>query len=245
VSQEPKFHQIADPLRAQIKDGTRAPGSKLPSEDELVAEYGFAINTVRSAIRQLAAEGLVVVRAKSGVYVREYDRILRDSNKRLSPAQRAAGRSIWDTDVDPRKRSIEDATVTREVAPADVVAKLGTEDVIVRRRTFLVDKRRVQHAVSYLPADIAAGTRIAELDTGPGGTYARLEELGFPVDNDFDEDFIARMPEASESDLLKLLPMTPVVHVRRVATSAGRVVEVNDMLCAGDAFVFHVRFTAS
>lgn len=29
-------------------------------------------------------------------------------------------------------------------------------------------------AVSYIPADIADGTRIAELDTGPGGIYARL-----------------------------------------------------------------------
>lgn len=245
MSQEPKFHQIADALRAEIKDGTREPGSKLPSEDELVTGYGVAINTVRNAIRQLAAEGLVVVRPKSGTYVRKYDRILRDANKRLSPAQRAAGRSIWDVDVDPRKRTVEDITVTREVAPVDVVAKLGTEDAIVRRRTFLVDGRRVQHAVSYLPAEIAAGTRIAEPDTGPGGTYARLEELGFPVDNEFDEDYVARMPEASETVLLKLLPMTPVVQVRRVATSAGRVVEVNDMLCAGDAFVFHVRITAS
>ncbi len=50
---------IADALRARIAAGEIEPGSLLPSESALCAEYGVARNTVRRALDQLAAEGLI------------------------------------------------------------------------------------------------------------------------------------------------------------------------------------------
>jgi DNA-binding GntR family transcriptional regulator len=50
---------VADTLRAKIANGELKPGSLLPSESALCAEYGMARNTIRRALEQLAADGLI------------------------------------------------------------------------------------------------------------------------------------------------------------------------------------------
>lgn len=240
-----KFQQIAADLRAGIRSGQYAPGDKLPSEDDLATLYGVAINTVRNATRQLVAEGLIEVRPKSGAYVRQYRRIRRDANQRLAVSQWGSGRDIWDVDAAGRERKVDNITVTREIAPDDVANRLSTPDVWVRRRRYLIDGRAVQTAVSYLPAEIVDGSPITTPDTGPGGTYARLADLGH-APAEFVELEIVRMPSPDEIAALELAPGTPVAEIRREAvTAVGRIVEVNDMVCAGDVYLFQWRFPAS
>lgn len=70
-SDRPAFKQLADLLRARIESGDLPPGSRLPSETTLTQETGLARNTIRSAIRVLADEGLVVVDPPRGTFVRE------------------------------------------------------------------------------------------------------------------------------------------------------------------------------
>ncbi|WSN45619.1 UTRA domain-containing protein [Streptomyces sp. NBC_01334] len=83
--------------------------------------------------------------------------------------------------------------------------------VIVRSRKFVVEDRPVQMATSYLPAELVRGTAIAQENTGPGGSHARLAELGAePVR--FSEELRARMPSEDERAALGLAPGTPVVE---------------------------------
>ena len=64
---------IADTLRQRILSGlhlgTLRPGARLPSTREIADEFDFAPRTVMSAYRLLEAEGLVVLRERSGIYV--------------------------------------------------------------------------------------------------------------------------------------------------------------------------------
>jgi DNA-binding FadR family transcriptional regulator len=63
---------VANALRAEITGGTKyLPGTRLPSYRRLAAEHGVAVNTAMAAMRMLAAEGLVSVRASDGAYVRD------------------------------------------------------------------------------------------------------------------------------------------------------------------------------
>jgi DNA-binding GntR family transcriptional regulator len=66
----PAYIQIADDLRAAIRSGKIPPGGQLPSTAELTERYQVARMTVRSALRLLRDEGLVVARQGSGVFVR-------------------------------------------------------------------------------------------------------------------------------------------------------------------------------
>lgn len=68
---DPKFQVIADRLRTEILQGTRAQGSRLPTERELARGCSVSISTVRRAVDDLVAEGLVVRRQGSGTFVRD------------------------------------------------------------------------------------------------------------------------------------------------------------------------------
>ena len=62
-------------------------------------------------------------------------------------------------------------------------------------RTVLLDGRPVEFATSYLPLALARNTPIAQPNPGPGGIYARLEELGHRLDH-FDEEIRALIDTA-------------------------------------------------
>ncbi len=99
-------------------------------------------------------------------------------------------------------------------------------------------------ARSWLPASIAAGTAIAQPDTGPGGSYARLADLGHAPAR-FREDLRSRMPSPDEAERLDIAPGTPVVEIIRVALDAtGTPVEVNEMTADASAYVFRYEFPA-
>ena len=66
----PPSRQIADRLRALILSGRLAPEAKLPSQNQLSSRYGVARETVKTALRQLAIEGLIVTRQGSGSFVK-------------------------------------------------------------------------------------------------------------------------------------------------------------------------------
>lgn len=63
--------RVADDLRARIAAGEYKPGDKLPSQNELAANYQVAKMTAYQAITQLREQGLVYARHGSGVYVAE------------------------------------------------------------------------------------------------------------------------------------------------------------------------------
>jgi DNA-binding transcriptional regulator YhcF (GntR family) len=62
--------QIANSLRAAILLDRLKPGDRLPSQHALCARYGVARETVKSALRILDREGMIVSRQGSGVFVR-------------------------------------------------------------------------------------------------------------------------------------------------------------------------------
>jgi len=51
--------RVVTGLKERILSGDLAPGSKLPSESELVAAYAVSRTVVREAVTRLRAEGLV------------------------------------------------------------------------------------------------------------------------------------------------------------------------------------------
>jgi len=53
------YHAIAAAIRGRIENGEFPPGSSLPSESALCAEYGVARNTLRRALDVLAGDGLL------------------------------------------------------------------------------------------------------------------------------------------------------------------------------------------
>ncbi|WP_399089313.1 GntR family transcriptional regulator [Streptomyces sp. BBFR2] len=167
--------------------------------------------------------------------------------QRLARERWGEGRSVWSADAEGRELVVDQVVVGEERAPAAVADVLGIESheaVCVRRRRFVLDGKPVLLATSYLPAALVAGSAIVQEDTGPGGVYARLAELGSePVR--FREEIRSRMPSRDEADRLSLGAGTPVMIIARTAFAAGgRPVEVNEMTLDSSAYVLEYDIEA-
>jgi GntR family transcriptional regulator len=66
----PRYLEISERLTREIAAGLRPDGARLPPEVALACELGVAVGTLRKALAELAARGLLVRRQGSGNYVR-------------------------------------------------------------------------------------------------------------------------------------------------------------------------------
>lgn len=243
----PLYQQIADELRHAIETGEFPPGAKIPGENKIMSRYEVARNTARQALAVLKDQGLTEARKGSGIYVRSFRPIRRNAVSRLSQKQWGSGKSIWAADIDNRPLETVDLEVAEVDAPEHIATALQLPEgakVWRRSRTFVVDEEPVNRAVSYLPSDLVAGSLITQPDTGPGGTYARLAELGHkPVR--FREEIRVRMPLPAEVEALQLPPATPVILVARTAVDeSNRVVEINEMAMNSSRYILEYDFTS-
>jgi GntR family transcriptional repressor for pyruvate dehydrogenase complex len=62
-------HDVVDALGGRIRDGSLAPGEKLPTEAAIMEEFGVSRTVVREAISRLQAAGLVDTRHGVGTFV--------------------------------------------------------------------------------------------------------------------------------------------------------------------------------
>ncbi|AJE83995.1 GntR family transcriptional regulator [Streptomyces albus] len=246
-SRQPKYQAIASELKAAIEAGEYGPGDRLPGENDLMATYEVARMTARQALGVLQSEGLAEAKKGAGVYVRDFRPLRRQGIKRLSAEQWGNGRSIWAADLGDRTLDVDQVEVREDPVPDHIAPVLDIEPgapVCVRSRRFVLDGKPVMLATSYLPAQLVAGSAIMQTDTGPGGIYARLGELGHkPVH--FREEIRSRMPGQAEVDALRLSVGTPVMLVCRTAfTEEGAPVEVNEMTLDSASYVLEYAFDA-
>lgn len=240
------YERIVSALRdmaAGLEDGQRLP----VTQAELAARFGVTGTTVRRAVAAVTGQGIIETRHGSGMYARKFAPAIRQGSARLSRSRWGAGHAIQDADAQGRAVTVDRLSVTEVTAPAEVSAALGLAPgaaVICRDRRYLMSGRPVQLATAWIDAEIGRGTALAEDSTGPGGTYARLADLGHaPVR--FTEDVLARMPSAAESEALNLGPGRPVVMIQRRATAAsGLVVEYHQMILDAGSYVLQYDIQA-
>jgi GntR family transcriptional regulator len=244
----PAFRQVAADLRQKIAAGDYAPGAQLPSERELVDTYGVSRPTVRDAVNLLRAEGLVTSEHGRGVFVRPPASIQRIARSRLSRAARERNRGAFLADAAARGFTPSASVKIRfEQADGRTAAHLAIDEgaeVTVRDRVMRADGLVVQLAVSRLPRELTRDTAIEQVDTGPGGAYARLEEAGHRIGS-YVEHVGARMPTPDEASLLQLADGVPVVTITRVAYGEdGTPLEMNDMVLAADRYELSYEWPA-
>lgn len=69
LREDPLHRRIGADIERRILSGDWAPGDRVPTEVELMADYGCARMTVSRALSDLAARGLVVRRRRAGTVV--------------------------------------------------------------------------------------------------------------------------------------------------------------------------------
>lgn len=249
-SGKPRYLQISDDLAQQIREKVLPPGEQVPSESTLMERYAVSQGTVRKAMTELRATGLVETRHGKGSYVRSRPPVRRKSSDRFRRSHRAAGKAAYLAEAQQAgsKPSVSVLYVGPSEAPTDIAERLSVTagaKVLARRRLYFSDGTPTEEATSYLPWDVAKDIpELFEDNPGGGGIYARLEENGHKLE-EFEETVRARLATKQEAVALGLSPGSPVIHLTRNArTTADRVVEVCDTIMAADQFVLDYRIPA-
>jgi len=249
TSDRPVYKQIADILRDAVVSGDLAPGDQLPSEADLMERFGVSNGTARKSLGLLRGEGLTVAEHGRGVFVRQRPKVRRLAYDRFSRSHRDAGKAAYiaESEAEQVTPSVEVYYVGPEQATAAVAQRLGIDPgskVLARKRRYLSNGRPTEVADSFIPWEFAEGTAMVQVNPGPGGIYARLEESGHRLDH-FTEEVTSRMPTPDEARALRLSAGTPVFGLVRVAyDTEDRAVEVCDTVMSSDEFVLSYRLPA-
>lgn len=138
----PKYRQLLQLLRTRILSGELPPAARLPTEDELMRSFGVARGTVRRALEQLEAEGLIHTTQGSGSYVN-------DAHPNAVPFRFAcAGRPQATFRVLARE------VIPAEAAIAERLALPLGEPLIHIARQRLLGPRVVGYSERYLPRSL-------------------------------------------------------------------------------------------
>jgi GntR family transcriptional regulator len=216
-----KTNAAAQALRDQIADGTLTPGDWLPSESQLIAQYGVSRYAARQAIARLVAEGLVTSVDGKGTYVRP-----RRERARHIDARHLADLRGGFADADTEKwEPAEEASTYRTNATEDLALTLGIPEhtpVFVADQLLAQGNRRMLHRL-YVPLPTAA--QVPALEEDPFGTpsevYTALAAAG--LDITWTESVQATIPAPDDAASLHTTPGTAILITRRTAADlAGR-----------------------
>ena len=180
--------------------------------------------TARQAVDVLKGEGLVRSEHGRGVFVRTRPTVRRLARNRFTKAWRESGgmgRAAYD--VEMRELGLEAGVELVELGPVppppEIAERLGLkagEKALIRRRQMYAGGQPMQLATSYVPWSLAEGTQMVERDSGPGGIYSRLADVGHgPVR--FTEEVATRMAAPEEARFLRLTDPQPAFN-RYVST---------------------------
>jgi DNA-binding GntR family transcriptional regulator len=212
----PLYFQVAQQLERAIAAGELAPGYRLDNEVQLAERFGLSRPTMRRAIQELVAKGLLVRKRGVGTQVVHGGQVKRsvELSSLYDDLQRAGQRpstTVLGCGVEP--------------APADVAAQLnvpaGTELTRIVRVRF-AGGEPLAVLRNWLPTNVAgldeqalAGRGLYELIRA-GGLHLRIAQ----------QRIGARPAAAEEAALLHERPGAPLLTMERTTyDDSGRAVE--------------------
>ncbi|MFY1695834.1 MULTISPECIES: GntR family transcriptional regulator [unclassified Solwaraspora] len=226
------YREIADALRSAIEQGELAPGAKVPTEHELAETYRVSRETVRRALADLRAAGVIESARAAGTRVAAAPvRLALTRYAAVADPDRArSSLGPWETACADQgvTGTVETVSVEHLPAPAHIAAHLdlppGTT-VVRRQRHHLADGHVAQLQEAWLPAALVAGTPLAGRGKVVGGVYAALTAAGVHLGT-ASEELSARPVTATERETLNMATVGWVLEVWRTTRDInGRPVE--------------------
>lgn len=225
----PKYERLVRVLRSRIEDGTYPPGTLLPSQHDLVREFGVSRPTVIEALRILRQEGWLDTQTGRGSFVR--GRVPLDMAEPGQPGQQLLERAESDVAADLLQAGIV-------VAPARVTTLLDLPEgskAFLRQVVMSDAGEPVELVSAWFPLDLATGTALASPEPLGEGIRRHLQQRkGVRLDHAV-ERVIARAANADEAAVLKIPQGAPVLNVLVTGHDANGVArQLVDAVLPGD-----------
>jgi GntR family transcriptional regulator len=230
----PLYRRIQADLREQVAGGALAPGSRLETEQELMARYEVSRATVRQALGGLVADGVLEIRRGLGTWVRP-----------AAMEHRLGGFYTFSREIERHGRTPATRVRSLELVPA---APLVAEALDVPPRTTVVALGRIRLAddepivteTSYLPAARFPG--LERIDFSRARLYDTLTSMYGVRPLRARETFEPVLLTADEARVLEAQRGDPALRVERVAFDAdGVAIEFCRSTVRGDRYRYSVE----
>jgi GntR family transcriptional regulator len=224
-------NDVADQLYRAISGGAYSPGTKLPTEMEMVQAFQVSRATVREALRSLEEQGLIFRRHGVGTYVRSKP-ITKSLNNNYCTAE-----MISSAGFEPGTRVI---SLRQKIAGEDECEWLAVSpgtmmQVVERVRT--ADQQPVVYSLDIFAMNLAESIPGRLVNLGNRSIYEFFRnEMGIYIHHG-----IARIMAVKATieigTFLKLSPNTPLLYLRQIDYAVNeQPVMISHEYYAPDAF---------
>lgn len=228
MSGRPAYLLIAEKIRKQVEREQLKPGDRLPTERELVEEFGVARMTVRHALDLLQVEGLIERRRGrlGGTFLYSTPPVVDWLQVEGHISRVVAGEAEITTQIVELEKTRVHADIT------DRLRIPRKKEVWRVQRLKLRDDEPVMLGTYHFPCDIFPKID-AEIISLPLGEAMRERFDITPVY--LTEKISMRQPSDEEYELLNLAEAQPLIQIsRNTVARDGAVVEVSDAVMRPD-----------
>lgn len=236
-SRIPLYYQVENVLREKIISGAFTAGQKLPTESELIDQFGVSRITVRQALAALAHENLIDRRQGSGTFVAQR----RTRKRKFEGVTHLTGSldELIEMGLDTPVKMLEINCIEADKHEAELLqVKPGTQ-VYMLKRLRLHEGMPYSLIVNYLPQEI--GEKLTEEEFSSGTILQTIEnKLGYRL-HDARQQIKAELADPYVADLLNVRVGSALLSIERtVYTDKGKPVEYVHTLYRSDIYGFSV-----
>lgn len=228
------YRQVKTAIVKRMLNGRWKPGQVLPNEGRIAEEFGVSQGTVRKALNELAAEGLVDRRQGVGTFVSAHDR--QHALFHFFRLRETGQTELRDVPVSVVRHQRSRTATAKHTKHLDVAA--GEALHWIQRVRYLSGTPAIVEDI-VVPQALFPSLRFK-----PGSEFA--EELYVLYQRDYGitvhktrEAVRASQATATEAELLDIAEASPIIEVDRVAVALdGSRVEWRVTRCRGDRFYY-------
>ena len=233
------YEQVADALRQRVAKGVWKTGDRLPSERELCVEFEVSTITVRHAVAQVVAEGLLVRLQGRGTFVAS-DHVVVQGPPALTSFTQDLNQRGWQSSA----KVLQFETVSPP-EPIRIKLRLAAFGLVyVLRRLRLADGLPIAIQSAYLPAAWFLG--LAQYDFTAQSLYGVLEGDYHVRLGQATETYRPGVVTEEEAKLLATPVGAPAFRIERVTSDvSGRPIELVESVTHGERWALTVHLTRS
>jgi GntR family transcriptional regulator len=226
---QPLYHRVYRQIAAEIEGGGLTPGERLPSERWLCDELGVSRATVRRALEELVADGLVETRGRASFVAGEA--LAEPPNALMSLSELGRSRGLIAT-ARVLARDVRPATIDE----AEAFGIAPGAELLDLQRLRMLDGMPISLDHNRVPLRLIPDG--AELDFTTVSLYDELERHGnAPAHADYEIE--ARAAERGEAELLGVESGAPVLLATTIAVREdGRMVDMGRTVYRADRYRF-------
>lgn len=232
---QPLYAKVKDHILGQIRSGAWAPGTRVPSENELVESFGISRMTANRALRELFAEGIVHRVPGVGTFVKE------------TPARTSLMelRNIAEEIEQRGHRYASRIAFKKEVTANPALAEEFEAKTLDRLFHIVIVHEEngvpVQLEDRYVNANVVPGFLAQDFTLTTPTAYLLAAT---PVD-ELEHTVEAVLPTPEQQRLLDVDALEPCLALHRRSWSRGKVVTVATLTYPASRYALYSRYKTS